>query len=62
MSIGLKHKKPGRPPTIDWRRWGPLLGTMYDRELAGRIGCKILTIHRRRKRLGIPAFRSTLRA
>jgi len=55
-----KPRKAGRPPSIDWKHYDPLLGTVYDRELAERIGCKILAVIRRRKRLKIPAFRSTL--
>jgi hypothetical protein len=56
----MRPRKPGRPTSIDWKRYDALLGTMYDRELAARIPCHVVTVINRRKMLRIPAFRSTL--
>lgn len=41
---------------VDWDRWDDFLGTMPDAELAGRIGCTVTNVQRRRWKLGIDAY------
>jgi hypothetical protein len=56
----IQPGKRGRPTTVDWKRGDKIIGTMYDRDAAKILGCKILAVIRRRKLLRIPAYRSTL--
>ena len=50
-------RNAGRPSTAPWDEIDPLLGRIPDREIARRHHCGRTTVARRRKRLGIPAWR-----
>jgi|SRR6185312_10208166 len=41
---------------IDWMKWDVQLGTASDKTIANKIGCKVLAVKHRRKKLNILPF------
>lgn len=58
-SEAAKHQ--GRKPPARWPAWTrrqlALLGTDHDERIAAKVGWSVVTVRRKRRALGIPAFR-----
>jgi hypothetical protein len=54
-------KSRGRKPPAHWPAWTArqlaLLGTDHDEAIAARVGRSVVTVRRKRRELGIPAYR-----
>jgi hypothetical protein len=45
-----------QPVPLDWKKYDRLLGTMPDNAVAKRIGCTVLSVKKRRKKLKVQAY------